>query len=255
MLYASERELIDAVTSEVESAKQDPRIEALNKASAAVFEELRAMGISEASFNHAKSVGKAVRGFVERDGKLAEAFLKFQEMQPTSVRHSIMTSAVATILCNEMDWMKPATVENVALGALLHDIGKFFLPQDIVDKDLMQLNDSDRQVLQGHCELGRAHLSRLKTVPDDVLAIVAQHHERSDGSGYPQGIKDIYIHPLARVVAIANEIVDLFELDLRAGRTPTIRALVETLMNSQSSRFNRDVVKSLKQLLTSGALN
>ncbi|MBK7893145.1 MAG: HD domain-containing protein [Bdellovibrionales bacterium] len=251
-LWSSEQELADAISAElgnVGAGGADPRMEVLTKLSVAVFDQLARLGISEESFNHAKAVGKVVRSVLEKDPKLSDAFLKFQTMQPDQVRHSLMVSALATVLANGMEWIKPSTIENIGLGALLHDIGKLTLPAEILNTDPGLLSQTDRKILEGHCEAGRSILSGLKTIPEEVYMIVAHHHERADGSGYPQGLKDIYIHPLARVVSIANEIVDRYERDQKAGRQTSIKALVEATLAASASRFNRDVVKALQKMV------
>lgn len=251
-LWSSEQELTDAISAELSSSGAggvDPRLEMLSKLSVVVFDQLARIGVSEESFNHAKAVGKVVRSVIEKDPKLSDAFLKFQTMQPDQVRHSLMVSALATILANGMEWIKPSTIENIGLGALLHDIGKLTLPAEILNADPGLLSPTDRKILEGHCEAGRSILSGLKTVPEEVYMIVAHHHERADGSGYPQGLKDIYIHPLARVVSIANEIVDRYERDQKVGRQTSIKGLVEATLAASASRFNRDVVKALQKMV------
>jgi putative nucleotidyltransferase with HDIG domain len=252
-LFASEQELVDVVGAEV-TANDFTKLAALEKVSDAVFDELRVLGVTEASFNHAKAIGKAVRGFIDREPQLSTAFQKFQTMNREDVRHSLMVSALSTVIASSMEWVKPATVENVAMGGLLHDFGKFTLPREILDTPLMSLTPNDRKILDGHAEAGRALLAQVKTVPEDIQMIVAHHHERSDGSGYPLGLKDFYIHPLARVVGLANELVEQHEAEMRDGRTTSIRRLVETLISSQASKFNRDLIKSLKSLLDSDIL-
>lgn len=251
-LWSSEQELTDAVAAEAAgtgASGSDPRMEVLARLSVTVFDQLSRLGISEESFNHAKSVGKVVRSVLEKDPKLSDAFLKFQTMQPDQVRHSLMVSALATILANGMDWIKPSTIENIGLGALLHDVGKLTLPAEILNTDPEMLTPADKKILEGHCEAGRSLLCGLKTMPEEVYMIVAHHHERADGSGYPLGLKDIYIHPLARVVAIANEIVERYERDQDAGRQSTIKTLVEATLTASASRFNRDVVKALQKMV------
>ena len=85
-------------------------------------------------------------------------------------------------------------------------------------------------------------------IPEDVQMIVGHHHERSDGSGYPFGLRDVYIHPLARVVGLANELVERYEVELKADRETSIQSLVETLILSRPAKFNRDLIKSIRAL-------
>lgn len=254
--YASEQDLDELSTEEgaVVVASTASKLDALEKISKTVFDDMLSLGVSEATYNNAKAVSKVVRGMVEKDPKLSDAFLKFQEIAGGDVRHAMMVSAMSTVLCSSMDWVKPSTYESLALGGLLHDIGMLSLPKDLQDGDLEKMSPNDRKIFEGHAESGRALLSQLKAVPDDVMMIVAHHHERSDGSGYPLGLKDFYIHPLARIVGLANELVESFEADRDAGRATSVRILVEGIMAGQTSRFNRDVMKSLKALLASDAL-
>jgi len=252
-LFASEQELIEAVSSEVASSDSS-KFETLEKVSEKVFDELKVLGVTEASFNHARAIGKAVRGMIDREPRLSAAFMKFQSLNRDDVRHSLMVSALSTVIVSSMEWIKPATQENVAMGALLHDFGKFMLPKEILDKDPRTLSTHDRKILEGHCEMGRALLSQVKTVPEEIQMIVAHHHERSDGSGFPSGLKDMYIHPLARLVGLANELAERYEDDRAVGRETTVRILIETLINSQGSKFNRDLIKSLRHMLDSDVL-
>lgn len=254
--YYSEQDLDDLSTEEGATivAATSSKLDALEKISKTVFEDILSLGVYDAAYKNAKSVSKVVRGMVEKDPKLSETFLRFQEVAGGDVRHAMMVSAMSTVLCSSMEWVKSSTYESLALGGLLHDVGMLSLPKDLLGADHNEVSPNDRKILEGHAESGRALLSQLKTVPDDVLMIVAHHHERSDGSGYPLGLKDFYIHPLARVVGLANELVESFEADRDAGRATSVRLLVEGIVENHASRFNRDVIKSLRALLASDAL-
>jgi HD-GYP domain-containing protein (c-di-GMP phosphodiesterase class II) len=254
--YASEQDLDDLSTEAgaFAVATTTSKLNAIEKISQVVFDDLLSLGISEAAYNNAKAVSKVVRGMVDKNVNLSEAFEKFEEVAGDNVRHAMMVSAMSTVLCTSMEWVKSSTYESLALGGLLHDIGILLLPSDLQSGDLSKMSANDRKIFEGHPEAGRALLSQLKTVNFDVMMIVAHHHERSDGSGYPLGLKDVYIHPLARVVGLANEIVENFEVDREAGKATSIRDIVQNILNNQPTRFNRDVRKSLKALLASDSL-
>lgn len=91
----------------------------------------------------------------------------------------------------------------LTLGGLLHDIGKVTVPYEILTK-AGHLNDEEWQVMQGHPEAGRRRLKQM--FPRDVMlsTIALQHHERFDGSGYPNHLKGEQIHRYGRIVAIAD---------------------------------------------------
>jgi len=93
-------------------------------------------------------------------------------------------------------------VDHVILAALIHDIGKIEVPSEILSKP-GTLSSLELQLIRTHPEAGRRLLSGLQT-PWPLADIVFQHHERLDGSGYPQGISGEAILLEARIIAVAD---------------------------------------------------
>ncbi|MEX2444996.1 MAG: HD domain-containing phosphohydrolase [Alkalispirochaeta sp.] len=93
-------------------------------------------------------------------------------------------------------------VTAIEYGALLHDIGKIGVPESILNKP-GALADEEFRILKRHPEVGEQILRPLAFFAD-CLPIVRNHHERYDGTGYPDGIGGDDITPSARVVAIAD---------------------------------------------------
>ncbi|OMH32631.1 HD-GYP domain-containing protein [Motiliproteus sp. MSK22-1] len=94
-------------------------------------------------------------------------------------------------------------LEAIGLGALLHDIGMVHVPKDILSKR-HSLTPSDRKLLKMHPKFGLDIMAKAMDLPEEVREIVAAHHERMDGSGYPKGLKDRQISLFARMVAITS---------------------------------------------------
>lgn len=94
------------------------------------------------------------------------------------------------------------TVKAVQVAALLHDIGKINVPAELLAKP-GRLNDIEFALIKCHPQMG---YEILKQIPFDwpVADIVLQHHERLDGSGYPQGINGQQICLEARIIAVAD---------------------------------------------------
>lgn len=89
----------------------------------------------------------------------------------------------------------------VAFAALFHDIGKIDVPAEILKKG-DALNDEEYLVIKDHPTKGANLIKKVKY--KDVSKIVAQHHERLDGSGYPKGLTEDEICLEARIIAIAD---------------------------------------------------
>jgi HD-GYP domain-containing protein (c-di-GMP phosphodiesterase class II) len=97
----------------------------------------------------------------------------------------------------------------VGLGALLHDVGKLTVPDGVLTKP-GPLNELEWAAVRRHAVLGERLLAHIVDLPD-VLAIVRSHHERWDGSGYPDGKRGEEIPLGARIVAVADAFQAMIE--------------------------------------------
>ena len=96
-----------------------------------------------------------------------------------------------------------------AQASLLHDIGKKFLPKEILDK-AHNLSKDENNIFEQHAHFGYEYIESLKKFPYEVARIISQHHERFDGSGFPNSLKGENIHKIAQIISVA----DAFDLAL-----------------------------------------
>ena len=94
------------------------------------------------------------------------------------------------------------TIDALGRAGLLHDIGKIGIPLAILDKPA-KLTDAEYAEIKNHPELGAQILEPIEAYKD-ILPIVAQHHEKYDGTGYPAGLKGEEIDLRARIMAVAD---------------------------------------------------
>lgn len=118
------------------------------------------------------------------------------------VEHSLNVSILMTILCKHMN-IKRKVMEELALGAFLHDIGKVLIPDNILNKP-GKFTDDEYEIMKTHVLLGVKVLEDTPNVPDIVMSVVKEHHERIDGKGYPYKLaaKDISVY--GRMIAIVD---------------------------------------------------
>jgi putative nucleotidyltransferase with HDIG domain len=118
-----------------------------------------------------------------------------------SAQHAVNV-AVLSLLLGRTVGLGPAALRDLLLGALLHDIGKLALPPRLrfVSE---QLSPSERRIAQEHVAHG-VEMGRQMGLGSAVLAIIGEHHERADGSGYPERRRGPQLSPAARVVALVN---------------------------------------------------
>lgn len=97
-------------------------------------------------------------------------------------------------------------IYTIAVAGLLHDIGKTQVPQEILFKT-DRLSFVELDLVRSHVKLGYEMLKENPTISRDVLAAILFHHERSDGSGYPSGLKEEQTPYIARIIGV----VDVFD--------------------------------------------
>jgi HD-GYP domain-containing protein (c-di-GMP phosphodiesterase class II) len=90
----------------------------------------------------------------------------------------------------------------LALGLLVADLGNVQVPAEVLDRATAP-SDREWALIRGHPEAGVARLSERSTSPR-VADVVAQHHERHDGSGYPRGLRGAEIHQFGAIAAVAD---------------------------------------------------
>ncbi|HEU4743229.1 MAG TPA: HD domain-containing phosphohydrolase [Meiothermus sp.] len=96
-----------------------------------------------------------------------------------------------------------ADLEGLRLGAYLHDLGKLAVPDEVLQKN-SPLSTGEWRVMKTHPEIGYEMLRELSFLPEVALNVVRYHHERSDGSGYPLGLRGEEIPLEARIFAVVD---------------------------------------------------
>lgn len=115
--------------------------------------------------------------------------------------HSLNVTMLSIMLARDIR-LPQEVVGTLGMGALFHDIGRKEIPSRILSKN-EPLTQAERHLYEMHCQYGVEMGQRLQFTPS-VLAIIREHHELFDGSGYPQKLKGESIGLLSRIVALAN---------------------------------------------------
>ncbi len=115
--------------------------------------------------------------------------------------HSINVSLISLMIAIKFGYTQQELYE-IALGAMLHDVGKLLIPKSIIYKK-DALTDQEKALIQQHCDLGIDMIAEYN-LPEASSLIMQQHHERNDGSGYPLHLTESQIHRYAKIVMIAD---------------------------------------------------
>jgi putative nucleotidyltransferase with HDIG domain len=176
---------------------------------------------------HIEKLNNVVTEVIEEAESQLDQMLNIQVRQPSAdeTEHAVNVCLLSTVTGLYLKFDK-GVLRDLALGALLHDLGKSMLPHG--EQDIAYL----------HTIYGRELLLR-SNVSNVVSRIAAEHHEFFDGSGQPKGLAGRDIHPLSRLVTIA----DYYDNAMNATSRPRLE-IIETLMDGSNTLYDLNLLRA-----------
>jgi putative nucleotidyltransferase with HDIG domain len=192
-----------ANTEEAPNSKYNPILRPLYNDAIAGAEQLFERALEEGRIYEEdlkQSFQPLVENFrAERD--VVSLLLMLNSQDDYTYQHSVQVGMLSYYIARWIGWSEEETVRAGKAG-FLHDIGKCKIADAILNKP-GKLSQEEYAIIQNHPQFGYDILQNSFDDPDIALAAL-QHHERMDGKGYPQGLTRENIHPMARIVAVAD---------------------------------------------------
>jgi len=184
------------------------------------------------------------------DGSQIDAYLGQIHMKdPLTGDHCNKAAGYALRLGRELD-LSPEELDVLEQAAILHDLGKLKVPDDILLKP-SSLTEEEYEVIKCHPVWGA---DMIATSPGagpervDVAQVVRYHHERFDGRGYPEGLTATEIPFLAQIVAVADAF-DAMTSDRPYRPALPLQRAREVLLQERGKQFNPDLVDRFVALI------
>ncbi|ASS74303.1 metal-dependent phosphohydrolase [Tumebacillus algifaecis] len=234
MIYIQDKRFQDVVVEEVVS--EETRREALGNLSIAV------QCIQGGNEFDSKMMSQTTSGIIDELIKNRKVLVNLTDIRTVDNRlfvHSLNVCILSVVVGIAMRFNR-AQLSDLAVGALLHDIGKVEVPdteKKQEESDMPKgLSNDEKHTWRGYKRLRKKN---------DISIVAAhcalQHHEFIDGSGFPRGLKEEEIHLFARIVAVANEFDNLISGD--EDRLPMLpHEATEYLMSLAGKQFDHEVV-------------
>lgn len=141
-------------------------------------------------------------GSIFRNQNALLALGRIRHADRYTFEHSVNVAVLMVAFARELG-LAPELIETIGMGALLHDIGKTKTPDAILNKP-GRLTDEEFAIMRSHVVHSREILARIPEFPPIALAVAAEHHERVDGTGYPEGKSGEAISLYGRMAAIVD---------------------------------------------------
>lgn len=166
--------------------------------------------------------------------------------EPFSLRHCVNSSVLAITIARELGLRRQA-IHELAMGVLLADIGKLRLPRELL-RTTRRLTRRENEVMQQHVSHGVEMAKALGNLTPGTIAIIRTHHERFNGSGYPEGLVGGELPLATRIAGLADSFDALTSERGYATAVPVHEAMQE-LYAATVELFQRDLVERFFQAL------
>jgi HD-GYP domain-containing protein (c-di-GMP phosphodiesterase class II) len=199
-----------------------------------------------------KRQSETLKGSLERmhqliGGVINTLSLTLETRDPYTAGHQRRVSDLARSISTELS-MSADEIESIRLSASVHDLGKIYVPSEILNKP-GKLREAEMHLIQLHPQIA---FDILKTIefPWPIGEIVLQHHERMDGSGYPQGLTGDRITAAARIISVAD-VVEAMASHRPYRASLGLDAALEEIERFRGVHYDADAVDACLKLFRS----
>lgn len=182
------------------------------------------------------------------DGTIQTISFIMEKRDPYTAGHQRRVSQLVLVISESMGFSKDQ-IEGIHTAARIHDIGKILLPSEILNKP-GELTELEYNMIKTHPKTG---YDILKTIefPYPIAQIILQHHERMNGSGYPQGLKGEDILLEARILGVADVVEAMSSHRPYRAALGVEKALIEISQNKRRL-YDPDVVDTCIKIFKKG---
>ncbi len=201
--------------------------------------------------NHQASATSALKGLRQLVDETIDQIMKNRHVMANMIDlrsfddytygHSVNVSLLSSIIGASME-MNRSQLVDLALGAMLHDIGKVFIDKQLLNKR-EKLEPCEFEEIKQHSRYGYDYLLTNDTIPENSKIVALTHHEKYDGSGYPAGLARLDIPLFGRIVCIAD-VYDALTSDRPYRKALLPSDALEYIMSGYGNMFDADVIDS-----------
>jgi HD-GYP domain-containing protein (c-di-GMP phosphodiesterase class II) len=227
-------------------------VEAMNKLDGAFTQEdaqlLRTLAEQAATILHiANLYADANELFFDTISALVAAI---DAKDPYTEGHSHRVSEFSIATAREMN-LSPKDIHHIRIGSLLHDVGKIGVPDAILTKP-DRLTREEFAEMKKHPTIGANIMGKVRMLQTEISAL-EQHHERIDGQGYPQGLKDDEITLFGKIVAVAD-VFDAITSDRPYRAAMSAEEALEVLHTSIGTHLDQQCVEGFTNAYLNGRI-
>jgi PAS domain S-box-containing protein/putative nucleotidyltransferase with HDIG domain len=174
------------------------------------------------------------------EGTVQAMAYTIETRDPYTAGHQRRVTKLACAIADEMK-LSANQKEGVRLAGGLHDLGKIYVPAEILAKP-GKLSPVEYNIIKTHPQVGFDIIKSIE-FPWPIAEFILQHHERMDGSGYPNGLKGEEIHLEARILAVAD-VIEAMATHRPYRAALSIEEALDEITKNQENKYDKDVVQA-----------
>ncbi|MGL5575017.1 MAG: HD-GYP domain-containing protein, partial [Sarcina sp.] len=197
-------------------------------------------------FNTLKTLSEDLCFSILANKDISVGLVDIKNMDNYTYQHSVNVATLSVVLGVGIALPKTKLID-LCIGALLHDIGKVFVGKKIIQKPA-GLTDDEFNIIKLHPQLGYDYIKNIPNIKTACKMVVLQHHERVDGTGYPNSLVEEDINLLARIVCIAD-VYDALTSDRPYKRAMCPNDAFEFILSKAGTMFDFNLVKVFSRII------
>ena len=190
-------------------------------------------------FNSINKIAEDILENVLSNENVLLSLVDIKSMDNYTYAHCVNVAIISIVLGISLNLPKEK-LTYLCIGALIHDIGKSFIPKEVLQKP-GKLTPEEFEIIKRHSRYGYDFLRWSINLSSHIKLIVLQHHERFDGLGYPNSVIGTKINYLARIVSIAD-VYDALTSDRPYKRAMCPSDALEYLMSNSGTLFDYEMI-------------
>jgi len=228
--------------------QKEKKTEILYATSIELANQILSVPPGKEEINRAANIAQATVQLILKDSESFSQLFETFNHDFYTASHMVNVCSVSVALAQKMGVMDPDLLYPLGTGSLLHDVGKIFIPIEILNSE-KTLNSEQMAMVRSHVERGCEHLASVIELPPEVMAIVAEHHERIDGSGYPKGLKHDEISPFGKLAGIVDSFDAMTSVRPYRKETYSVEQALGLIEDDTPDKFDKDILRALTSLV------
>jgi len=213
-----------------------------------VYSEILNLPVSDESLGRAIRLSTEIATTMRDKPDFSKLVKSVVGMGDDFARHSLGCVVMSNLLVAQLDWSSPKLLAPITTGAFFHDVGLKGIPEELWNKNRLEMTKEEAMLWETHPALGVQMLSSIGFITPDVLRIVQEHHELPNGTGFPAKLRLDRIFPMAKVVSFGNVLAhEMF--DSHPGKEPfSLEAISQKIEHIYSVMFGADMARAARRI-------